>query len=257
MRSALTLYFASLLKSYLLSPAMYAGLAFFAGFFGIIGAYLSKFPLPGWFSMSYLMFILTIAGVLPRSIVVGSAAFNYLIRHAGISPIKLILVLIATAMISHIIFSPLFLTITTLIYYTADKTVPMVDIGLFISAIILSLLFMTAFGVVLGLIMVGRAMTTKIANFIPMLPIIIYFASLLIPADISFYNPFTAIVMLLASSLGGEKYIYIPTAPTPLPLNLPILVTVVLASSIILLILSILLVKRIREVNIYDAAMSF
>ncbi|ADM27068.1 hypothetical protein Igag_0219 [Ignisphaera aggregans DSM 17230] len=255
MRSALTLYFASLLKSYLLSPAMYAGLAFFAGFFSLIGAYFSKFPLPGWFSMTYLMFTFAIAGGLSRSIVVGSAAFNYLIRHAGISPIKLILVLVATGMISQIIFSSLFLIITILIYYTANKTVPMVDIGLVISAIILSSLFMATFGVALGLIMVGRTATAKIANFIPMLPMIIYFVSLLTPADISSYNPITAIMMLLAYSLGGEKYIYI--VPMPSTLSLPILVTVILTSSIILLILSILLVKRIREVNIYDVAMSF
>jgi len=255
MKKALTLYFASLLKSYLLSPAIYAGLAFFAGFFSLIGAYGAKLPLPGWFSMTYLMFAFAIAGGLSRSIVVGSAAFNYLIRHAGVSPIKLVLVLATASIISQIVFSPLFLTITILVYYTADKTVPTVDIVLLASALTLSSLFMALFGIVLGLTMVGKAAAAKIANFIPTLTIAIYFASLLAPADIRSYNPITAIMILLTSSLKGEKPMYfIPIPSTP---DLSILVTIILASSAILLLLSILLMKRVREVNIYDVAMSF
>lgn len=258
MRSALTLYFTSLLRSYLLSPAMYAGLIVFAGFFsliGAVGAYGGKIPLPVWFSIMYLMFNFAIMGGLSRSIVVGSGALSYLIRHAGINPIKLTLVLTVANMISQIVFSPLFLALTVLTYYITDKVTLTVNFGLLISAIVLTSLFMTTLGIAFGLLMVGKATTAKIANFIPLLPMILYFTSLLTPPDISSYNPITAIMILLTSSLKYEGPTYfIPIPPT---LSLPVLTAVILTSSAVLLLLSTLLMKRIREVNIYDAAIGF
>jgi len=252
-RSAPALYFASLLRSYLLSPSMYAGLVFFAGFLGLVGAYGARMPLPEWFSMTYLMFTFAVAGGLSRTVVVGSGAFSYLIRHAGISPVELTGALAAASVISQVALSPLFLAVLALAYLASGGSLPGVDAGLFASAVVLCSLFMAALGVSLGLLMVGRSAASRLANFIPSLALILYFASLLTPAELRPYNPVTAVMILLASSLGSDEPARI--FMTPSSPGAPTLAATVLAWSATLLILSILLMRRVREVNIYDVAM--
>jgi len=250
-RGAPALYFESLLRSYMLSLSMYAALAFFAGFFGLVGAYGARAPLPEWFAMAYLLFAFALAGGLSRSVVVGSGAFSYLIRHAGISPVKLMGALAAASVISQVALSPPFLAVFALAYLASGSALPKVDAGLFASAVVLCSLFTAALGVAFGLLMVGRLTASKLANFIPSLVPVLYFASLLTPADLRPYNPVTAVMLLLASSLGGPARIF----ATPSNPDAPTLAATVLASSAILLLLSALLMRRVREVNIYDVAM--
>jgi len=254
LKSALTIYFKSILRSNLTSAAMYIGLLFFGVFFSIVGAYGSKIPIQSWFSISYLMYLFAMMGGLARMVVIGSGAYNYLIRHAGINSVKLTLALIAAHMITAIILTPLYLAIFIAVYHTAGKPVPSLDLSLLSATIVLSTLFITAFGIVFGLIMIGKMVTTKIANFIPSMPMIIYFISLLTPSDMSIYNPITAIIILLTASWGTPETTYIFPIPSNLDITTPI--TILAASSMILILASALLMKRIQEVNIYDIAAS-
>jgi len=253
-RGALTIYFKSLLRSHLTSPAMYIGLIFFGVFFGMVGAYGGKISLQSWFSMSYLMFLFAVMGGLARVVVIGSGAYNYLIRHAGVNPVKLTLTLIAAHAITAIALTPLYLIMFIAVYYTAGKPIPSLNPSILFITIVLSAVFTTAFGVVFGLIMIGRAITTKIANFIPSIPVIIYFASLLTPSDMTVYNPITAIVVLLSASWETPETTYVFSMPSNYDIATPI--TTLAVSSVVLVLASALLMKRIREVNIYDIALS-
>lgn len=254
MGSALTIYFKSILRSNLTSPAMYIGLLFFGVFFSIVGAYGSKIPLQSWFSMSYLMYLFATMGGLARMIVVGSGAYNYLIRHAGVSPVKLTLTLIASHVITAITLTPLYLIIFITVYYTAGEPLPSLDLPLLSTTIILSALFITAFGIVFGLVIIGRTIAAKIANFIPSIPLIIYFISLLTPYDMSMYNPITAIIILLTASWKNLGATYVFPIPSSHDIATPIATLAI--SSVMLILASTLLMKRVREVNIYDIAMS-
>jgi len=119
LKSTLAIYFKSILKSNLTSTAMYAGLLFFGVLFSIVGAYGSKIPLQSWFSISYLMYLFAIMGGLARMVVIGSGAYNHLIRHAGVNPVKLTLTLIATYVITAITLTPLYSIIFITTYHTA------------------------------------------------------------------------------------------------------------------------------------------
>jgi len=254
LKSALAIYFKSILRSNLTSTAMYIGLLFFGVFFSIVGAYGGKIPLQSWFSISYLMYLFAVMGGLARMVVIGSGAYNYLIRHAGVNPVKLTLTLIAAHMITAITLTPLYLAIFIAVYHTAGKPIPSLDPPLLSTTIALSTLFITAFGIVFGLIMIGKTIAAKIANFIPSIPMIIYFISLLTPSDMSIYNPITAIIILLTASWRTPETTYIFPIPSNLDVATPI--TTLAASSTILILASALLMKRIREVNIYDIAVS-
>jgi len=254
LKSALAIYFKSILRSNLTSPAMYIGLLFFGVFFSIVGVYGGKIPLQSWFSISYLMYLFAVMGGLARIVVIGSGAYNYLIRHAGINPVKLTLTLIAAHMITAITLTPLYLIIFIAVYHTAGKPVPSLDPPLLSTTIVLSTLFISAFGILFGLIMIGKTIVTRIANFVPSIPMIIYFISLLTPSDMSIYNPITAIIILLTVSWRTPETTYVFPIPSNLDIATPI--TILAASSIILVLASALLMKRIREVNIYDIAVS-
>jgi len=102
--------------------------------------------------------------------------------------------------------------------------------------------------------MIGKTITTKIANFIPSITMIIYFISLLTPRDMSIYNPITAIIVLLTASWKTSETTYIFPIPSNYDITIPI--TTLAASSIVLILISALLMKHIREVNIYDIAMN-
>ena len=248
-RGVLAIYFASLLRTYLLSPTIYMGLLFVAGLMGFVGAEAAKIPLPSWFSMMYLLFSFSIVGGMARSVLIGSGAFSYLTRHAGINPAKLALTLVLAGMTTQIVLSPLFTALLTLIYYVFDGTVPIINVGLIVPAVVLSSLFTAALGVTVGLILVSRVAAARLVNGVPLLVLCTYLVSLVTPAGAKPYNPVTAMMTLLAASVtvGGGA----PTTLNPLTLT-----AVIIASSIILLILAITSMRRLREVNIYDILMS-
>ncbi len=255
MKDALTIYFNSFLRSNLLSRTMIIASLFSGLLYSAIGAYGANGPLPMWFSFTYIFFLFAIMGGLARQVIVSSGAYNYLVRHAGINPIKLTLVLFATYVITSIIFAPLMLVLFFLMYYTAGKLILSINIAILASAIILSSVFITALGIFLGLIMIGKAITSRIASFIWTIPLILFFISIFVtPPNASIYNPITAMELLLTISWenGVTSYAYI--VPMSSNVNVVIPVITILVSSVILLLISTLLLKRIREVNIYDVA---
>ena len=255
MANALSIYFNSILRSTLLSRTMILASLYLGLLYSAIGAYGAKGPLPIWFSFSYIFFLFAIMGGLSRQVIVSSGAYNYLVRHAGVNPIKLTLALFTTYVITSIVFAPLILILFFFMYYTAGKLILSINVAVLVSAILLSSVFITALGIFLGLIMIGRAITSKIANFVWGLPLILFFISIFAtPPSASMYNPITAMELLLAISWekGVTSYSYM--VPIPSHINVVIPVITILVSSAILLLISALLLKRVREVNIYDIA---
>ena len=258
MASALSIYFNSILRSTLLSRVITIGSLGFGLLYTAIGAYAAKGPLPIWFSFTYAGLLFIIMGLLARQIIVSSGAYNYLIKYAGINPIKLILALFVTYVIMSIVYAPLILVLFFLMYYTVGKLILSINVAILSSAIILSSVFITALGILLGLIMTGRAIFSKFSFFIFYIPIILFYISIFVtPPSLSMYNPITAMEILLAISWekGATPSPYM--VPMPSHVNVVIPVITILVSSAILLLISVLLLKRVREVNIYDVAMNF
>jgi len=255
MSDALTIYFNSILRSTLLSRGITIGLLGFGLLYSAIGAYAAKGPLPIWFSFTYAGLLFIILGLLARQIIISSGAYNYLIRYAGINPIKLILALFVTYVIMSIVYAPLILALFFFMYYTTGKLILSINVAILSSAIILSSVFTMALGILLGLIMTGRVIFSKFSFFIFYIPIILFYISIFVtPPNVSMYNPITAMEILLAISWeeGVTSYPYM--VPIPSNVNVVIAVIIILVSSVILLLTSTLLLKRVREVNIYDVA---
>ena len=258
MANTLSIYFNSILRSTILSRAMIFAALGFGLLFSTIGAYAAKGPLPMWFSFTYVVFLFTAIGGLERQVIVGSGAYNYLIKYAGINPIKLILALFVTYVIMSIVFAPLILILLFIMYYTAGNLILSINVAILSSAIVLSSVFTSALGIILGLIMIGRLIISKIPIFIFYIPTILFFVSIFAtPPSASMYNPITAMEILLAISWEKGVMPYPYMVPMSSHVNVMIPVITILVSSAILLLISALLLKRVREVNIYDVAMNF
>lgn len=253
-RSALTIYMISLIRSYLLSPAMYMGLLFMAVIMGIVGARGAHMPIVSWFSIIYPLFTFSIAGGLARSTLIGAAAFNYLTKHGGVSPARLSLTIVLAASLTQMLLAPLFTVLLIATYYFAGVELGALSITpVFIPAILLSALFTSALGVAIGLTMAGKTFATRVANVMPTLLLPLFMVSAFTPAGLRPYNPFTALMILLAASLSTNTGSGITSSTLS---DLLVSYATLSIATLTLLILAIVLMTRVVEVNIYEVSTS-
>lgn len=248
-RNALTTYMISLIKSYLLSPTMYIGLSTMSIMMGLIGARGAHMPIAIWFSMTYPLFGFSMTGVITRSTLIEVGAFNYLTRHGGVSPVKLIITIVLANTLIQVVTAPLFTVLLIAAYYLAGVKLGALGVTpMFLPAIFFLALFTSALGIAAGLITAGRALPARLMDFMPSLFIPLFLFSLFTPDNLRPYNPFTAIMTLLTASLSTV------TSPNT-GLNLLISYATLSITILALLALSLALARRVREVNVYDISL--
>ncbi|NPA23307.1 MAG: hypothetical protein GXO23_03320 [Crenarchaeota archaeon] len=216
---------------------------FIGGVLGYIGARIANIIPPLWFSITYLLLAFSIAGGISRSIAIGSGALNYLIRNAGLNPLKLVLTLTLASIVIQLSIFPIFMILISSIYYIFDKIILMINnVELMVTGIVLAALFTSSLAIIIGLgIVTQKKIITKLVNAIPSLMLCIYITSLAMPYNIQKYNPITGLITLISESFY----------PTTIQ-NLTTPIIVILASIIVMIIISITLTKKLTEIDIYD-----
>lgn len=261
----ITKYF---IKNIITNKSLWAWGVFFSVFWLFMGAFVFGFELSSksvslytaaiWYAIIALISTSTISTTVAFSVYYASSSLSYVFRFTELKPYKYVMNFIFAAIITGLIMGTFIMVFTSLFFglKSGYRLIPVFPLEA-LSIYLLSSIFMFLLALIL-IIIINNYFSLKNISFVSFIPMILTFIfaftqlSISLPKYLIYLSPFTEISNLLFYLFYGHDSVMVFNNPFSGTINPHLLIIFLSAWIIVLLICGIILIRKIKPVNIEE-----